>query len=236
MTINGGHRGTLIKQDFEPRAHQYWDEGFALLQGIGVDNGTIVPLGRNLWLHNQSHRLKASYALFLWPYPYGNHIREALSLCPGYPRASYLLEFNSGHDVINILDKGHNVIWSNTSIKVQAWLRLLSEPAKIPTWKQYTGKGIWRYLTWLVIWTLSCPIGALWKVFECSPGCRKTSLWVLTSHLAITASNIGFSKGCLVKGKQAPLSKVQLEGLHDITCYRARLPYLYMAYGITVSP
>ena len=91
-----------------------------MLQGIGVDEGTTMPPSRDLWLHTQSYRLKASFALFLWLYPYGNHIREAFSLCPGYPSASYLLEFNRGHDVINILDKGHNVIWSNTSLKVQA--------------------------------------------------------------------------------------------------------------------
>ena len=147
MTINGGHRGALSKQFFEPRPLQYWDEGFALLQGTRVDDGSTLPLGGHLWLHTQAYRLKATYALCLWPYTYGNNIRDAFSFCPGYPRVSYVLEFNSGHDVINILDKGLNVIWSNTSLKVQAWLKLLSEPAKVPTWKKYLRDIVWRHLT-----------------------------------------------------------------------------------------
>ena len=106
-----------------------------------------MPLGRDLWIQTQTYRLTVKYVLFLWANPFSNQISNPFRLYPGTAGASYILVFQSSQEVINILDNGHNMIWSNMPAKLQAWLRLVSALVGTPKWKQYKGRGICMYLS-----------------------------------------------------------------------------------------
>ena len=145
MFVNRNHRRSLLRQIEENESYHYWDEGFALLQAQTLTDNTM-PLNHSLHVQTLNYMVTATYVLFLWTYPFSNQSRNPFTIYPGLKTASYSLVFHSSQEVINIMDSGQNVIWSNVPGRLQAWLKLLSAPGvENPSWRQQ-GRGRHWYL------------------------------------------------------------------------------------------
>ena len=145
MLFNRNHRRSLPRQIEENESYHYWDDGFALLQAQTLTDNTM-PLNHSLHVQTLNYMVTATYVLFLWTYPFSSQSRNPFTIYPGLKTASYSLVFHSSQEVINIMDSGQNVIWSNVPGRLQAWLKLLSAPGvENPSWRQQ-GRGRHWYL------------------------------------------------------------------------------------------
>lgn len=184
MLVNRNHRRSLLRQIEENESYRYWDEGFALLQAQTLTDNTMA-LNHSLHVQTLNYMVTATYFLFLWTYPFLNQSRSPFTIYPGLKTTSYVLVFHSRQEVVNIMDNGQNVIWSNVPGRLQAWLRLLSAPGvEKPGWKQQD-ESSHRYL---------CSPGGRVRYQNINYRTREREFgWFINGAPAVVRGSIGFS-------------------------------------------